>query len=478
MATASVANNGHSQPTPGDRRLEGVQVPALALQKVAPREIQVNREATFETVIRNTGKVAAHDVVVHDFVPQGTELLESDPPTSLNEQGRLQWRLGTLVPGQQATIKMKLLPRQPGSIGSVAHVTFGAQAAAQTICTQPKLVLRHQAPETVLIGQEVLLDIYVENQGTGAAENVVILEDVPEAFVFAGGQKELEYQVGTLQPGEVRNIKLRLTAAKVGQVRNVLAAHGAGKLNVSDTTNIRVVAPSLTLVGEGPNLKYLNRQATHSFTVSNRGTAAATNLQMVARLPRGLRFVEANNQGQYDPNAHAVVWRLARLDSNKAGKVELTTMPVATGKQDISVEVVSDLNQQESTVQSLHVEQLVELFYDIEDVADPIETGAQTAYRVRVANQGQKTATNVRIQVDLPDAILPKSVDGNVPNEIRGQSVLLQPIAALQPGQEVSFVVHAQGVRPGEHRAKVSVSSDDREVAVSKEESTHVYSDR
>lgn len=467
-----------AKPNAGEKVFEGVQLPALAIQKIAPREIQVNRPATFELIVKNTGRSPANDVVVHDFVPEGTSLVEAVPNPTSNSNGLINWNLGTLAPGQQASIKMKLLPQRPGNIGSVAHVTFGAQATAQTICTKPELNIRHKAPSTVLIGADVFLDIFVENKGNGAAENVVLQEDVPEGLQFANGQRELEYEIGVLRPGETRNVRLQLKATKVGQVRNILVAHGEGKLQANDTIDISITAPQITLSGEGPNRKFLNRKATHTFQVGNRGTAPATNLRLVAQLPRGLRFVEANNQGQYDANNHVVVWRLAQLDPQKTGTVSLTTMPVATGQQDIDVQAIADLNQRQTTRKSLAVEQLVELFFDIDDMADPIETGTGTAYKVRVVNQGQKTATNVRIQVDFPQAIRPTAVDANVRNEIRGQAVVIQPIPSLQPGQEISFVVRADGLQAGEHRTVVSVRSDDREIAVSKEESTHVYADR
>ncbi len=469
---SAASNNSGStmaRPTPGTTELEGVQMPAL---------IQVNREATFELIVKNTGRAAADNVQVFDYVPEGTRLIEAMPEASAAPGGRISWNLGTLNPGQQASIKMKLLPEQAGNIGSVAHVTFGAQASAQTVCTQPQLSIRHEAPATVLIGQEVLLNIFIENKGNGAAENVVLQEDVPEALDFAGGQRELEYPIGTLRPGETRNIQLRLRAAKTGQVRNVLVAHGAGKLQATDTVDLRIIAPQLTLRGDGPRRKFLNRPAKHSFTVANLGTAAATNMQLVARLPRGLRFVEANNQGQYDRNNHAVVWRLAKLDPQKNGTVQLTTMPIATGQQDIDVTATADLNQSQNTTQSLSVQQLSELYFDIDDTADAIEVGTGTTYKVRVVNQGQIPASNVQVQVDFAQAMQPVSVQGSLRNEIRGQSVVLDPIPALQPGQEISFTISANATAAGDHRTVVRVRSDERETPVSKEESTHVYSDR
>ncbi len=453
-------------------------MPALAVQKIAPREIQVNREATFELVVKNTGRATAENVQVHDFVPDGTRLVETVPQATNSTGGRLVWNLGALTPGQQTSIKMKVSPQRTGNIGSVAHVTFGAQASAKTVCTQAKLSIRHEAPEQVLLGQNMVMNIFVENKGNGAAENVILQEDVPEGLKFATGQTELEYEIGTLPPGASRRVQLPLQAAKVGQIQNLLVAHGAGDLRATDTVNMRVIAPSLTLRSEGPNRKFLNRKATHRFSLGNQGTAAATNVQVVARLPRGLQFVSASQDGGYDRNNHAVVWRLAKLDPQKIGTVELTTLPVGVGAHQIDVSAVADLNQKQETKQPLTVQQLSELFFDIDDSADAIEVNTGTTFRIRVNNQGQIPAKNVRIHVDFPTALRPTEVQGGIQHQINGQKVLVNPIPIMQPGQEITFVISAEALQAGEHRTVVSVRSDDREIAISKEESTHVYSDR
>lgn len=464
--------------TPGERRLEGVQVPALAVQKVAPREIQVNREATFELIVKNTGRATADNVQVHDSVPEGTRLIETMPPAEKGANGKVTWNLGSLAPGQQSSIKIRFMPLRPGNIGSVAYVTFGASASAQTVCTQPQLSIRHEAPDSVLLGQNLVMTIFVENTGNGDAENVVLQEDVPDGLVFANGQKELEYNIGTLPAGQTRRIQLPLRAAKVGQARNVVVAHGAGQLKATDTVDVRVIAPKLSLTSDGPSQKFLNRQATHTVSLANQGSAAATNVQLVAQLPRGLQFVSANNQGQYDRFNHAVVWRLARMDAQRSGAVELTTVPVSTGKQDINFVVAADLNQRQETTQSLTVRQISELFFDIEDTQEVIEVGSTTSYRVRIANQSQIPISNIQSQIDFPAALQPINLQGGVGHQIRGQAVVLDTIPSLQPGQEISFLLSAKAIQAGDHRVSMNVRTADRQAAISKEESTHVYSDR
>lgn len=464
--------------TPGDRQLEGAQAPSLTVEKIAPREIQLNQPADFQIVVRNTGRVPANQVQVFDQIPQGTQLLQADPQPQREPNGLVRWNLGTIRPGQEKRVKLQLRPNRTGEIGSVAHVTFATQASMRTLVTKPVLTIRHTGPPKVLIGDNVTLEIVVENRGDGPANGVIIQEDVPEQLAFPNGFRELEYEIGTLAPGQSRKINLSLKAVKSGRLRNVLFASADGGLKEQHSIEMEVVAPQLVTAGSGPSRRYLRRQATHSFSVENRGTANATNVELTARLPRGLRFVAANNRGQYDSNAHAVYWSLAELTPGVAANVELTTMPIEAGDQAIDFDASADLDQKSKTSKRLLVEHLIDVFFDIDDQVDPIEIGSSTNYQVRLVNQGTKVATNVRVQIDFPPGISPTGVQGNLPNEIRGQQVFFAPISSLNPGQELKFTVAAKGVTAGDHRIALRLQTDGRETPVAKEETTRVYNDR
>ena len=464
--------------TPGDRNLEGPQSPSVTIEKIAPREVQVNHPAEFQLVVKNVGRIAAKGVRVFDQIPTGTELVQSAPQPSRGPNNQISWDLDSLNPGQEKIIKLQLKPLRPGEIGSVAQVTFSAQASMRTRVTKPVLAIRHTAEPKVLIGDKVILDIDVKNEGDGAARDVIIQEDLPDGLQFSEGFRELEYAVGTLGPGQSRKVRLELKAAKIGKYRNVLVAHAGGGLQTQHAIDVEVIAPSLVATGEGPKRRFLKRDATHRFAIRNNGTAPATNVELVCRLPSGLRFVDTNNRGKYDENSHSVYWSLAELGVGLVANVEITTKPTEPGNQDLKLEVVSDLNQSANAVCKLNVEHLVDVFFDIDDMVDPIEIGSETSYRLRIVNQGTKTATNVQLQVDFPQGIQPTAVEGNITSNIRGQQIAFSPITSLNPGDSIEITIRGKGITAGDHRVSVNVIADGREVNVSKQESTRVYSDR
>ena len=285
---------------PGDRALEGAQVPAIQIQKLVPAEIQVGKPAVFEILVRNVGKSTVRNVQVRDAVPKGTQFIGATPPAQVLPQGELLWTLDVLRPDDERVVKMELLPTTEGEIGSVATVTYAAEASARSLATRPELRIDVESPSQVMIGQDLTLKIRISNPGTGPATGVVLSEHVPPGLQHAAGGV-LEYEVGTLMPNESRELELTLRATKAGQVANVLHARADGTLRAEGRAQIEVVSPALEVALTGPKKRYLERQATYTIEVVNPGTAAARDVSLVTYVPKGFKFVNADNYGEYDP---------------------------------------------------------------------------------------------------------------------------------------------------------------------------------
>ena len=143
--------------------------------------------------------------------------------------------------------------------------------------------------------------------------------------------------MGDLKPGESRKLELPLVANRPGPATNLLTARGDGNLRAEDKLDLEVLAPQLDVAVEGPKRRYLERQATYQLSVTNPGTAPAKQVELVANLPPGLKFVSANNAGYYEESTRTVRWRLEELPANETGSVELVTMPVEAGQQAIKL---------------------------------------------------------------------------------------------------------------------------------------------
>lgn len=465
-----------ASPTPGARHLDGPQVPTLAIEKIAPAEIQVGRAATFQIKVRNTGKVTAHDVVVIDQIPTGTDVVELTPLVEPSADSSVRWNLGTLAPGADSVITLKLMPRSEGEIGSVAEVTFRAQASTRTTSTRPQVQVEISAPESVLIGETASMKMTITNKGSGTASDLFLDAVLPEGFTHPAG-RELQSPLGNLAPGATKTISLPLKAARAGEYEIACSATNESNVQVTESVQVRVVSPQLELAISGSKLRYLERPATYQVAVANPGTAPAEDVEIVMFLSKGMKFVSANNSGQYDRSSNAVHWHLERLPAGAKGEVQVSIIPQELGLQKLRVEGSTKSGIKESDERAIQVEGISELEFSINDTEDPVDVGSNTGYEILVTNRGSQAANNVQLTVEFPAELEPIEGTGTTTARVGNNQVSFDPVARLAPGDKAVFKIAARGIRAGDSRVRVQILSDDLRNPITKEERTVVHAD-
>jgi uncharacterized repeat protein (TIGR01451 family) len=461
---------------PGARQLEGIQSPQLTIEKIAPPEVQVGRLAKFEIRVHNIGTAVAEGVEIHDQVPQGAKFISSNPLATTGPNGQLTWSLGTLKPGDKASVQLELMPLAEGELGSVASVSLRAEASVRTVATRARLVVELSAPKQVMIGADATVTVRISNPGTGTATGVVLLERVPEGTRHPAGSS-LEFDVGALKQGASRQIELSLTAAKAGHVVNLLKARAEGNVSAEGRAEFDIVAPGLAVTMTGPTRRYLERQATYVVSVTNPGTAPAKDVELTTQLPKGMKFIQANNAGHYDPQTHTVRWSLEELPPTETGRVTLVAMPIEVGEQTVKIEGKAKQGLSDEKQQTVTVEGLAAVECDIRGTDDAIEVGGETTYQIHVVNQGSKAAENLRVSAIFPPEMKVLRVEGTGHPAIDDHRVDFEPLAQLAPKAEATFRVRAQALQAGDLRVKMQLQSDDMRQPVNKEESTRVYVD-
>lgn len=480
---SAVAGGSTGQGRPGPMQLEGVQTPQLSVEKRGPREVQVGKAARYEIIVRNVGSATAHDCMLRDSVPVGTTLIATTPPASPanpstgGSSGDLLWMLGSLTPGGQARVAMEVMPTTEGDVGSVASVTFRADASVRSRATKPALLIEAADPKPVLIGRDVSVSIKISNPGTGIATGVVLEGALPEQLSHRAG-RELEFDVGQLQPGGSRTIDLSLGSTGPGVHTIRLVGRADGQIEVEHMLKIEVTAPTLELSAEMPTRRYLQRPATCRISMANTGTAPAKSVELAAQLPAGMKFVRANNAGFYDERGHRVLWNLEELPAGEIGTVELVVMPIELGQQKIVTASRSADGLSDQVANTIEVEGLAAISFEVTDSEDPIEVGGLTEYVIRVRNQGTKSASGVRLTATLLGELEPVEAKGPAAHRIENLSVGFNPLAKLAPAEEAVFRIRVRGHREGDQRVQVQLTSDDHPAPITKEEITRVYSDR
>ncbi|MCA9115169.1 MAG: DUF11 domain-containing protein [Planctomycetaceae bacterium] len=278
--------------------------PRLQIEKIAPTNAVLGKPLIYHIVVRNSGQTAARQVTVEDRIPAGTELTGTIPQAELADK-TLTWKLGTIAPGEERKIAIRVVPRQEGQVGSVATVNFVSEVASATVITAPKLSIELQTPESVHLGDRVPVRFRVRNDGTGDASGVLIRDLIPRGLSHVDGN-DLEYEVGNLPAGGSREVTLTLTAAEVGEAVNraVVTADGGAKAETSSKIDIK--GSRVSLSRRGPKRRYVDREGTWTNVVTNTSRGPVAGARVVEQIPEGFEFVEASANGQYDPSRREV----------------------------------------------------------------------------------------------------------------------------------------------------------------------------
>src|SRR5262249_7057766 len=106
---------------------------------------------------------------------------------------------------------------------------------------------------------------------------------------------------------------------------------------------------------------------------------------------------------------------------------------------------------------------------------DPVETGVETGYEIRVKNEGSAPAERVALTCELPMGCRFVSAAGAVSHAARGQMVEFRPIGRIAPGETVKYQVLIRGEVAGNLRFRTHLTSDSITDPLTSEELTKFY---
>jgi uncharacterized repeat protein (TIGR01451 family) len=459
------------QPPTNDAR----PLPTGAILKVecaAPEAVNLKKSIKVQMTVRNLGAAAAEGVGLECVLPENVRHLASDPAAQV-QGGRVTWVLGELPAGSERTIHWTLEGTSEGEL-VVRPVVSQAAAAARVKLTQPLLAVSQLEPFGGIVGEEVGIKVEVKNPGTGPAENIVLQHRLPAGLQHPRGDY-LEKDVGTLGPGERKEITLNVKAAERGRHVSRVMARADDGLEASTDAVMQIGMPALKLTGAPPQTRYINTSTTFSLELTNPGDAPARMVQVHCALPPQLRFESAEADGRFDRETGTLSWSLPSLAGGAKKSLSFHAVPTQPGELACAATARAEPRLEAHAEARLTVLGVPALLLEVVDAEDPLALGEETEYEIQVKNQGSASNTNVQIIVLLPEGLALVKVDGATPHRLQGKQVIFDPLPELKAGAETMYRLTVRGVIPGDYRTRVQLQSDQLRIPVIEEESTKVY---
>lgn len=314
-------------------------------------------------------------------------------------------------------------------------------AVAQPLGGQTASVyLEKVGPTAFNVGKPLTYEIIVRNSGTGAVHQVRVQDELPAGgrLISVDPQPEVQaermaWNLGTLEPGAVRRIRVHLSPAAEGEIQ----AAATATFTTTCALRTRITRPQLAVTKTCPETALVGDPVAFQIIVSNPGTGPATNVMILDKLPPGLQH----------PQGAEIEAELGTLGPGESKTITLTTTAIQRGRQVNEVRVTADDELQASAQAAVVVSGAALVLRKNGPEQNFLQR--ELDHTLEVVNSGDAPATNVKLYDILPAGLefVAASNEGVYDKTSRRCE---WTVGDLAPGQSRAVTIRMLTVKPGE----------------------------
>lgn len=399
----------------------------ILLERVAPRQVHLNRPFTYELRVTNlTGHVLA-DVVVEEEAPETLSVrrLESGDRAGNGAAaprgtapGRTEAEIDA-AESELAALEARFTATTRPADGPATRPTSGATTRLAEAGSGP--------------GERQADDVQTQQAGDRADDGREAAEpdgDGPRRFV-----------IGDLGPRQTRSIRVEGRASAVG----VFAACTSVRYDPMLCATTEVINPVLRLAKSGPREVHVCDEAVYRYTVSNAGTGTARGVTVRETLPPGL----ASTSG-----GQGVVLEVGDLPEGGSRSFEVRVRPQRAGEYvNRAVATMSGSDEQVPSDEVTTVVRAGRLAVGV-SAAETEYVNKVIAYPITVRNEGDGEARDVKLHVSLGgggEVIGFAREDGTVPDKATGGRAIgaSRGLGTIPPGGSATATLSVRAVSGG-----------------------------
>lgn len=449
---------------------------SVLIERFMPAEAVVGTPVEYETVVTNLTSIPLDNVVVMETAAANFTLARTEPKVTKSGAGGNEWHLGTLQPNESVSIQVIGSPKDAQPVSNCTSVTYSAAVCAGFGVVQPALQLLASGTAEALVCDDLTYTYRVTNTGTGAARNVTVDVQLPEGITDAKGQRTFKKTIESLASGRSEEFSIKAKGSRTGTFTGTSVATAEGNLRaVAGDVRTVLRQPKLTIVGEGTTRAFAGRDLEASFIVTNEGDAVAREVTVEQTVPSSVRFKAATAGGKH--GSGMVRWVLTDLKPRESRKIAASFESLAVGTVRSTATAKTYCADPATAALEARVEGIPAILLEVVDLKDPIVVGTELTYLITVTNQGSAPATGVTISVRIPEQASYVAATGQTTTMAQpgANEFSFAPVASIDPKKEVSWRVTVRGVKPGDARFRVRMTSNELQSPVEESEATFFY---
>lgn len=457
------------------------QTSVLLVEKTVPTEVLAGQPFDIVYKISNLTDLLVQEVTFAGQADRNFRAEDATPEPDRLADNEATWIIGDLPPRQSREIRVRGAALEEGSVTGCGTVTFNPVLCDTIRVVKPAIQLAKSMPAQVIQCDPIPVRLVVRNNGSSALTGVRVTDMLPAGLQTESGQNTATFDVGTLAPGESKELTFNASATRTGKFTNPARATSAQGVEATTEASITVVKPALTVECQVPALKEMDGQRFTEFfgrpfevcwTVQNTGDAVSANTVLEVPVPAGLTFRSATEGGS--ASGGAVVWNLGSLAPGASRKVCATFVGANAGGFTFSASTRGACASPAATTCSVTIQGISAILVEVVDDPDPIQVGEETTYTIRVTNQGGGLdLRDVVVKAIFPDEMAPGAASGA--GQVSGKTVTWPAVANLPVKQAVTYTVKGRALKAGDNRVRFEVTTRERPTPIVELESTTAY---
>ena len=385
-----------------------ITVPEIIPNKTADIENpNFGDEVTYTVNVTNAGKVNANNVVVHDVLGEGLELISADGGVYDPITRTITWTVN-LNSGE--TKSFKVVAKVIG-YGNVTNSLVVGNKTSTVDVDVPEIIPSKDADNMYPnFGDSIDYTITVNNIGKADAKHVVVVDRLDKGLKYVSSSHNGVYDeashtvtwVVDIAAGSSLDLTVTASAEEYGVLTNIVSV---GDKSASVDVNVPEIIPNKTADIENPNF---GDNVTYTVTVTNDGNADAKAVVVRDVLGKDLKFVSATGTYTFDEATNTITWTVD-VDAGKTETFTVVATVINYGNVTNSLVVGNKTFNKNVTVPEITPDKTV-------DNENP-NFGDNLTYTVTVKNEGNGNATDVIIVDTLGKGLEYVSSTGNYDNK-------------------------------------------------------------
>jgi len=220
-------------------------------------------------------------------------------------------------------------------------------------------------------------------------------------------------------------------------------------------------------------MNFVQRDGIYTISIENPGEVDVNNVSIRFDIPKGIKITTISRPAKMDARSNTLTWKFDKIESQSERNIQLKAIATSEGEKICNIVIDSDETAEKALALKTMIATRADLSIRMKNVGGPVQVGSETEFIVIVENRGSNVASDMEIQIQLPEGLRPKQPEEGIIDETTN-SILFSD-SNLSPGKTREFRFSAIGTVKGEQVVRSSLQSIGSEQRIISENSIYVY---